>query len=129
MIAQGLLVEGPNGESFLLATEPDLAMETHRLVVMQKLNGKWEPLEGMRESACREALIGAFVDFFVDLCRVLNSSGHEPVGGVVPHEAIQSSSVRNIRIHSGHKKMASRIRRTNLVDRTISSGDGAGDNS
>jgi hypothetical protein len=84
VIAQGLLVEGPNGENFLLATEPDLAMETHRLVVMQKLNGKWEPLEGMRESVCREALIGAFVDFFVDLCRVLNSSGHEPVVDVVP---------------------------------------------
>jgi len=41
---------------------------------MKKVHGKWEHMKGIQESACREALIGAFVDFFVDLCRVLNSS-------------------------------------------------------
>ncbi|MBH0204191.1 MAG: hypothetical protein HP496_18305 [Nitrospira sp.] len=52
-------------------------------MVMQRLNGKWEHMKGMQEPACREALIGAFVDFFVDLCRVLNTSGHEPVAEVL----------------------------------------------
>jgi len=74
MIAQGFLVGGPNGEDFLLTTEPYFEMKTHRLVVMKKVHGKWEHMKGIQESACREALFGAFVDFFVDLCRVLNSS-------------------------------------------------------
>jgi len=84
MIAQGFLVGGPNGENFLLTTELYFEMKTHRLVVMQKLNGKWEHMKGIQESACREALIGAFVDFLVDICRVLNSSGSDRIVAMAP---------------------------------------------
>ncbi len=74
MIAQGLLVTGTNGEDYLLTTEPNHGAHTRRLIVTQKVNGQWTPVEGVQEVVCREALIGAFVDFVVDLCRVLNSS-------------------------------------------------------
>ncbi len=84
MMTQGLLVEGDNGEDFLLTTEPHVERRTQRLVVLQKINGTWQRIEGAQASTCREALIGAFVDFFVDLCRVLNSSEREPVAKVVP---------------------------------------------
>jgi hypothetical protein len=94
MIAQGLLVEGPTGEDYLLTTEPNLGSHAHRLVVRKKINGRWKQVNGVQESACREALIGAFVDFFVDLCRVLNSSGHEPVAEVIP---LRSSPARRAR--------------------------------
>lgn len=72
--AQGFLVKGTNGEDYLLTTEPNRGTRTHRLVVVKKVNGQWIPVEGVQELACREALIGAYVDFVVDLCRVLNSS-------------------------------------------------------
>lgn len=74
MTTQGLLVKGTNGEDYLLTTEPNRGAHTHRLVVVKKVNGQWTPVEGVQEVACREALIGAYVDFVVDLCRVLNSS-------------------------------------------------------
>jgi|CXWL01.1.fsa_nt_gi hypothetical protein len=84
MNAQGLLVEGPKGEKFLLTTEPHLEMKTHRLVVMQRLNGKWEHMKEIQELACREALIGAFVDLLVDICRVLNSFDSDRIVAMAP---------------------------------------------
>ncbi len=74
MHARGLLVEDHNGQDFLLTTESRVGVKTHRLVVMQRINGQWQRVKGTEELACRELLIGAFVDFFVDFCRVLNSS-------------------------------------------------------
>ena len=83
MIVRGLLVEGLNGEDFLLATEQS-DMKTHRLVVLQRINGTWERLNGTQASVCRESLIGAFVDFIVDIGRVLNSSASERVAAITP---------------------------------------------
>jgi hypothetical protein len=97
MIARGLLVEGPNGEDFLLTTEPHRGSETHRLVVLQKINGQWERLDGIQGAACREALIGAFVDFFVDLCRVLNSTAQEPAVTAVPVRQSKAGRLRTAR--------------------------------
>ncbi|MBS0151493.1 MAG: hypothetical protein JSR31_11180 [Nitrospira sp.] len=79
MTTQGLLVKGTQGEDYLLTTELNRATRVHRLVVVKKVNGQWKPVEGVQESVCREALIGAFVDFVVDLCRVLNSSDPQQV--------------------------------------------------
>lgn len=95
MTAQGLLVQGPNGEDYLLTTEPDLGMETHRLVVRKKLNGQWTHMDGIQESACRESLIGAFVDFFVDLCRVLNSPDPKPAAEIVPRRPLPAPRARS----------------------------------
>jgi hypothetical protein len=50
----------------------------------EKINDGWKRVEGDQQSACREALIGAFVDFFVDLCRVLNSSDRQQVSETLP---------------------------------------------
>ncbi len=86
MTAQGLLVKGPNGEDYLLTTELNPGTGTHRLMVVGKVKGQWKPVEGIQESACREALIGAFVDFVVDLCRVLNSSDQQQASEAVPSQ-------------------------------------------
>jgi hypothetical protein len=84
MNARGLLVEDHNGQDFLLTTESRVGMKTHRLVVLQRINGQWRRVKGTEELACRESLIGAFVDFFVDFCRVLNSSSHERIAEGAP---------------------------------------------
>lgn len=80
MDAQGLLVKAQNGQDLLLTTEPRAGNNTYRLAVFQRVNGTWEPVTGIHESAFRESLIGAFVDFFVDICRVLNSSSLNGLG-------------------------------------------------
>ncbi|TKB68851.1 MAG: hypothetical protein E8D52_07670 [Nitrospira sp.] len=77
MTTPGLLVEDYNGQDYLLTTESRAGVNTHRLVVLQRVNRQWKHLNGVQESACREVLIGAFVDFFVDICRVLNASGSD----------------------------------------------------
>ena len=76
MTTQGLFIN-QNGQDFLLTTEFHHEMKTHRLIVLQRVKGEWQQLTGIQEKACRESLIAAFVDFFVDICRVLNSTGWE----------------------------------------------------
>ena len=90
MTTQGLLVKGTQGEDYLLTTEAGRGIPTHRLVVLKKVNDQWKSVEGAEELVCREGLIGAFVDFFVDLCRVLNSSGSQQTYEAIP---IQRSSL------------------------------------
>jgi hypothetical protein len=82
MITPGLLVEDYNGQDYLLTTESRAGVNTHRLAVLQRVNGEWKHLNRIQESACREVLIGAFVDFFVDICRVLNASGSDRTVGI-----------------------------------------------
>ena len=84
MNPRGLLVEDHNGQDFLLTTESRGGMKTHRLVVLQRISGQWQQVTGTEELACRELLIGAFVDFFVDFCRVLNSSGLDRLPVITP---------------------------------------------
>ena len=84
MTTPGLLVEDYNGQDYLLTTESRAGVNTHRLAVLQRVNGQWKPLNGIQELACRELLIGAFVDFFVDICRVLNSSGSDRIVAIAP---------------------------------------------
>jgi hypothetical protein len=84
MSTNGLLVENHNGQDFLLTTESCMGIEAPRLVVLQRINGEWQPLNGTAEQACRESLMGAFVDFFVDICRVVNISSSNLVPAVTP---------------------------------------------
>lgn len=84
MHVRGLLVEDHNGQDFLLGTESRAGMRRHQLVALQRINGQWKPVKGPEESACRELLISAFVDFFVDICRVLNSSGADRIVAIAP---------------------------------------------
>ncbi|MEK6785912.1 MAG: hypothetical protein AABY61_10565 [Nitrospirota bacterium] len=74
MTTPGLLVEDYNGQDYLLTTESHAGVNTHRLVVLRRINGQWQQVTGTEELARRELLISAFVDFFVNFCRVLNSS-------------------------------------------------------
>ncbi len=84
MTTPGLLIEDYNGQDYLLTTESRAGVNTHRLAVLQRVNGQWKHLDGIQESACRELLIGAFVDFFVDICRVLNASGSDRIVAMAP---------------------------------------------
>jgi hypothetical protein len=97
MTAQGLLVKGTHGEDYLLKTEQAPGTSIHRLIVLKKINDQWEPVEGALEGASREAVIGALVDFLVDLCRVMNSSDckparsghHHATGSALPQQGRQ----------------------------------------
>ena len=84
MTTPGLLIEDYKGQDYLLTTEPRAGVNTPRLAVLQRVNGQWKHLNGIQESACRELLIGALVDFFVDICRVLNASGSDRTIGIAP---------------------------------------------
>ncbi|MFO0698706.1 MAG: hypothetical protein U0236_05715 [Nitrospira sp.] len=84
MTAQGLLVKGTSGEDYLLTTKPNRGTRRYQLVVLKKVNDQWKSVEGAEELVCREGLIGAFVDFFVDLCRVLNSADYQHVSKGIP---------------------------------------------
>ncbi len=77
MTTHGLLVENHQGQKFLLTTEPCPKTKTHRLVVLRRIDDTWESMTGSQAQAYRESIIGSFVDFFVDICRVLNSTGSE----------------------------------------------------
>jgi hypothetical protein len=77
MTPQGLLVKDRHGQAFLLTSEPSLAVETHRLVVLRETDGGWIPLAGSEESVLREPMIAALAEFFIGLCRVLNVSGQD----------------------------------------------------
>lgn len=99
MTTQGLFIN-QNGQDFLLTTEFHHEMKTHRLIVLQRVKGEWQQLTGIQEKACRESLIAAFVDFFVDMCRVLNSTNSELVTPRVPisrRARAQGSSQPNLR--------------------------------
>jgi hypothetical protein len=84
MSTKGLLVENHNGQDFLLTIESCIEMNTHRLIVLKRSNGKWQPLTGTEEQVCRESLMGAFVDCFVDICRGLNFSSPNLVPATTP---------------------------------------------
>jgi hypothetical protein len=77
MTTHRLLVEDHQGQNFLLTTESCPKTKTNRLVVLQRIDDTWQPLTGIQAQTCRESVIGAFVDFVVDICRVLNSTGSE----------------------------------------------------
>lgn len=96
MHVRGLLVEDHNGQDFLLSTESRAGMRRHQLVALQRINGQWKPVKGPEESACRELLIGAFVDFFVDICRVLNSSGADRTWRSLPCQVDLARDARSI---------------------------------
>lgn len=46
-----------------------------KVMVLQKINGRWEHMNEIRELAFRESLIGASVDLFVDLCLEIQRLG------------------------------------------------------
>lgn len=76
MTTRGLFIN-QNGQDFLLTAESRQGLKAHRMIVLQRVNGEWQHLTEIQEEACRESLIAAFVDFFVDICRVLNSTNSE----------------------------------------------------
>jgi hypothetical protein len=95
MTAQGLLVKGTHGEEYLLTTELNRGTCTHRLVVLKKVNDQWTSVEAVEAVACREGLIGAFVGFVVDLCRVLNSAHPQQASEIVPGQRLSPGGLHD----------------------------------
>lgn len=75
MTTHGLLIEDHQGQHFLLTTKPCTQTKTHRLVVLQRIDDRWVPVRGRITETCRELIIDAVMDFFLDIHKVLNSSG------------------------------------------------------
>lgn len=94
MTPRGLLIESYHGQEFLLAVEPCKGMKAYQLVVLEKINGVWKRVKGIQESAIRETALGALVDFFADICRVIDSDSHE----LLPEAASKQPAANRSRI-------------------------------
>ena len=77
MTTHGLLMEDHQGQEYLLATEPCLRTKTRRLVVLQRIDDRWEPVIGRQIETCRESVICAVIDFLSDVRNAVNSKGSE----------------------------------------------------
>jgi len=76
MLAKGLLVEDQNGQEYLLSVNEQGQGGSHDVRISRRVAGQWV-LMGVTEppvSSVREGVIGALLDFFTGICRVLNQS-------------------------------------------------------
>lgn len=77
MIPKGLLVIAPDGQEFLLVPEEGVEAAGYTLSVLQLHEGQWVRLEPRATRLLRETMLGALLEFFGNLCRILNqSTGH-----------------------------------------------------
>lgn len=75
MLPKGLLVVDPHGQEFLLVPEEAVVAAGHTLSVLQRYEDQWVRLEPQSSRILRESMLGALLEFFGNLCRILNHSG------------------------------------------------------
>jgi hypothetical protein len=74
MLPKGLLIVDPHGQEFLLAPEERTAAGGYTLSVLQRDQDQWIRLQPASSRKLRESLLGALLEFFGNLCRILNHS-------------------------------------------------------
>lgn len=74
MLPKGLLVVDPQGQEFLLVPEERVAATGYTLSVLQLHDGHWIRLQPQSSRQLRESMLGALLEFFGNLCRILNHS-------------------------------------------------------
>ncbi|WP_121988811.1 hypothetical protein [Nitrospira lenta] len=72
MLPKGLLVTDPHGQEFLLVPEERGAAAGYTLSVLQRHDDQWIRLEPHASRRLRESMLGALLEFFGNLCRILN---------------------------------------------------------
>lgn len=76
MRPKGLLVVDPHGQEFLLVPEDGMETGGYTLSVLQREEDQWVRLRPASSRNIRESLLGALLEFFGNLCRILNHSSN-----------------------------------------------------
>ena len=89
MLPKGLLVVDPHGQEFLLVPEEGAEATSYVLSVLQRHEGQWVRLQPASTRKLRESMLGALLEFFGNLCRILNHSSDRAVRikGISPKSA------------------------------------------
>lgn len=76
MLAKGLLVEDQNGQEYLLSVNELGQSGPHDVRISRRVAGQWVLVEVTEPpvSSVREGVMGALLDFFTGICRILNQS-------------------------------------------------------
>ncbi|MCC6140335.1 MAG: hypothetical protein IT389_06945 [Nitrospira sp.] len=74
MLPKGLLVVDPHNQTFLLVPEERVETAGYTLSVLQLHNDQWVRLQPASSRKLRESMLGALLEFFGNLCRILNDS-------------------------------------------------------
>jgi hypothetical protein len=74
MLPKGLLVVDPHGQNFLLVPEEGVDTAGYSLSVLQLHKDQWVHLQPASSRKLRESMLGALLEFFGNLCRILNHS-------------------------------------------------------
>lgn len=74
MRPKGLLVVNTHGQEFLLVPEEGVEPGGYTLSVLQRYQDQWVRLRPASSRKLRESLLGALLEFFGNLCRILNHS-------------------------------------------------------
>jgi hypothetical protein len=74
MLPKGLLVVDPHGQEFLLVPEEGIEAAGYTLSVLQRHEDQWVRLQPASSQKLRESMLGALLEFFGNLCRILNHS-------------------------------------------------------
>ncbi len=74
MLPKGLLVGDPHGQEFLLVPEEGVEAAAYTLSVLQLHEDQWVRLQPASSRMLRESMLGALLEFFGNLCRILNHS-------------------------------------------------------
>lgn len=74
MLPKGLLVVDPHGQKFLLVPEEGVEATGYTLSVLQLHKDQWVRLQPASSRRLRESMLGALLEFFGNLCRILNHS-------------------------------------------------------
>jgi len=72
MLLKGLLVVGPHNQQFLLVPEEGVEAAGYTLSVLQLHQDQWVRLQPASSRKLRENMLGALLEFFGNLCRILN---------------------------------------------------------
>lgn len=74
MNPKGLLVISSHGQEFLLVPEERSQAAHYTLSILQQSGGQWVRLQPQSASLIRESMLGALLEFFGNLCRILNQT-------------------------------------------------------
>lgn len=74
MLPKGLLVVDPHGQKFLLVPEEGVEAAGYTLSVLQLHKDQWVRLQPASSRKLRESMLGALLEFFGNLGRILNHS-------------------------------------------------------
>ena len=74
MRPRGLLIIDSHGQEFLLVPEEGVETAGYTLSVRQRQEVQWVRLQPASSRKLRESMLGALLEFFGNLCRILNHS-------------------------------------------------------